>query len=250
MKRLIATLIATALVTSVTAGTVAGFGGSTEVTQILNNIQLVNSYAKQVQQFVMQGQQYAAQLKHLEQNPASILPTDVQQLINGIGGMMSAGKSMGATLAQIDQNFANTFKSPVAGNYATQFSTWNKANTDTLQAAMRAAGMQRDQYASDTDALQALYNRSQTTGGDLSALQTLAQINIKQVQQTQALGNLMASQNVAANTFMATQSSQAQSAMDFNNAAQQGFLNKTPGSAVLDTTTKTYQKWNLYPSQK
>src|SRR5947209_1655647 len=70
------------------AGSVAGFGGATEVTQILNNVQLVQQYEQQVQQFVRQGLQYEAQLKHLQQNPASLLGQDAANLIQGIGGLM------------------------------------------------------------------------------------------------------------------------------------------------------------------
>lgn len=39
------------------AGSVAGTGGSTEVTQILNNLQLIQQYEQQVSTYVRQGLQ-------------------------------------------------------------------------------------------------------------------------------------------------------------------------------------------------
>ena len=99
------------------AGSVAGTGGSTEVTQILNNLQLIQSYEQQVQSYVMQGRQVEAELKNLISNPTSILGPDVGQMINTIGQIWSGGQSIGYNLAQIDQNFARTFKSPTAGSH-------------------------------------------------------------------------------------------------------------------------------------
>jgi P-type conjugative transfer protein TrbJ len=229
------------------AGSVAGFGGGTEVTQILNNIQLVQQYQQQVQQFAMQGLQLDAQLKNLIKNPGSNLSGDAANLIRKIGGVMSAEQSMGGSLAQIDKKFAATFNSPTAASYSQKYSQWTTVSKGTLQSAMQSAGLRRDQYATDTDALQALYNESQSTDGDLSALQTLSKINIQQVQQTQALGDLMATQNIAANTFMATQASKGQAAADNNDAIQNGFIATKPTTLpALDTGTRAYKKWNLY----
>lgn len=194
---------------SLTAGTVAGFGGGTEVTQIANNIQLVASYEQQVQAYLRQGLQLQNELKNLTQNPASLLGADVGNLINGVGKIMSGGLAIGGNLAQIDKNFATTFKNPTAATLSENFKNWHQTSTDTLGGALKAAGMHRDQFATDTDALTALYNQSQATNGTLDSLQTLSQINIKQIQQTQALSDLISSQNIATSTYMATQTAKA-----------------------------------------
>lgn len=187
------------------AGSVAGTGGSTEVTQILNNLQLIQSYEQQVQSYVRQGLQVQNELKNLIANPTSALGPDVGQMINTIGQIWNGGNSIGYNLAQIDKNFAATFKSPTASNLSKLFTSWHQTNTDTLQAALRAVGTQRDQYASDQAALTDLYYRSQATNGNLDSLQTLSQINIRQIQQLQSLRELMATQAQAETTYMATQ---------------------------------------------
>lgn len=230
------------------AGTVAGFGGSTELTQIMNNIQLVNSYQQQIQQFIRQGQQFEAQLRNMEKNPSSVLAGDASALISNIGRTMSAGQSMGGSLAQIDKNFASKFGNQTAASYSQNFSNWTNASKDTLQGVMRSAGMRRDQYSSDTAALSALYDESQATGGTVAAVQTLSKINMKQVEQMQALGDLMATQNIASSTFMASQASQGQASVDHNKAIQDGFAAARTPIPDLDTTTKTYKKLNLYKS--
>jgi P-type conjugative transfer protein TrbJ len=194
----------------VAAGSVAGTGGGTEITQIMNNIQLVNSYQQQVQQFVKQGLQYEAQLKNMEKNPTSSMANDMQNMINNIGRTMSAGQSMGGSLAQIDRNFASRYNNPSAATYSQNFSTWTTTSKDTLQGSMMAAGLRRDQYQSDSAALSALYDESQATGGNVAAIQTLSKINIKQVEQMQGLSELMATQNIASSTYMASQTANEQ----------------------------------------
>ncbi|WP_454734307.1 conjugal transfer protein TrbJ [Cupriavidus pauculus] len=214
LKTRIAGFITAAIcASSALAGSVAGTGGSTELTQIANNLQLIQQYEQTVSGYVRQGLQYEAQLKNLIQNPASILPTDLQQMITGVSKIMSGGQSIGYNLQQIDANFASTFRSPQAKNFADRFKLWNATGTDTFNAVLNTVGLQRDQYSSSQAALTDLYNRSQATNGNLDALQTLAQINVRQIQQMQSLQELMAAQSQAETTYMQAQTSrQAESA--------------------------------------
>lgn len=205
--------------TQAVAGTVAGTGGATEVTQILNNIQLVLSYEQQVQAYLRQGLQLQNELKNLMRNPTSLLGQDVGQVINGMGKIMSGGQSIGYTLAQIDRNFANNFKNPVAMDYSRAFTRWHKVNTDTLEGAMKAVGVAREQNQSNQDALTTLFNKSQASEGNLQALQTLSEINVRQIQHLQQLQELMASQNQAATTYMASQTAKDQKALETATAA-------------------------------
>lgn len=194
------------------AGSVAGFGGSTEITQILNNLQLIQSYEQQVSSYVRQGLQVEHELRNLISNPTSMLGSYIGQIINTMGNIMNGGQSIGWNLAQIDRNFSQTFKNPTAGNFSRMFTSWHKTNTDTLEGALKSIGAQRDQYASNQQALTDLYNRSQATSGNLDSLQTLSQINIRQIQQLQSLQELMATQASAEATFMATQNAKDEKA--------------------------------------
>jgi P-type conjugative transfer protein TrbJ len=217
---------------TVQAGSVAGTGGSTEVTQILNNVQLMSSYAQLVSSYARQGLQYEAELKHLIANPSSITPTEVTQLISGIGTAMSAGQSMGWTSSQIDTNYAAKYQSTVASSYATAFKTWHQTNLDTFAGVLKSVGLQRDQFSSNTSALTALYNQSQATNGTLDSLQTLSQINVRNVQQLQSLQELMANQTTAETTYMATQTAKSQKSTDDATS-----VSKTCSACTTTTTT-------------
>jgi len=247
--RLVAGCIAAAICISATpalAGSVGGTGGSTEATQLENNLQLVQSYEQQVQSYIRQGIQVQNELKNLIANPTSLLGADIGNMINTVGQIWSGGQAIGYNLAQIDKNFAQTFKNPTAGNFAKLFTSWHQTNTDTLQAALRAIGTQRDQYASSQAALTDLYTRSQATNGNLDALQTLSQINIRQIQELQSLKELMASQASAATTYMAARSAKDQ-LQDNINAEAQNILSQ-PIPKFQGSTPQQFNKFNLYKS--
>lgn len=187
------------------AGGGGGFAGATELTQIRNNAELALQYAQQLTAYSTQLNQYQAQLQNLARNPSSQMGTDVNRMINGIGGIMTAGNSIGGTMASIDQKFGQTFNSPTALKFSDRFKQLTSTSTDTLGASMRAAGLHRDAYATDATALQALYDRSQSSDGTVAAVQQLSAINTMQIQQTQGLKDLIATQNVASSTWMAAQ---------------------------------------------
>lgn len=246
MKRVLL-VVALAVGSPAMADTVYCVNCGTEWTQLVNYAQLASQYAKQVEQYALQLQQYQAQLQNMRLNPASVMGPQVTSLINSVGSIMQSGKAIGGTMAQIDANFSNKFNNPLAGTFSENFKTWTSTSQDTLGAAMRAAGLHRDAYATDTAALQALYNKTQTSQGSVAALQTLGEITVMQVQQTQKLQDLIATQNLAANTWMASQDAKQQATVDNDEAIKNGFMAAKPKTLPkLDTSTRTYKKLNLY----
>lgn len=176
------------------------------VTDIASQVSQGRAFAQQILQYTTQGLQLEAELKNLINNPASLLGADVGGLINGVGSIMSATNAIGSNYAAIDRNFASTFKGPNTSSLAANFTRWHNTSTGTLEAALKATGLHRESFKTDSDALTAMYNKSQASGGNLQALQSLAEINAMQVQQTQKLQDLVAAQNLAASTYMAAQS--------------------------------------------
>jgi len=221
--------------------------GATEFTQMVNMTQLIVAYAKQIEQFKTQLQQYQAQMQDLKRNPYSALNGSISTIIHEVGTIMTAQNSIGGTVAQIDRNFSEKYGSSQAASFADKFKNWTDSSVGTLGAAMKSAGLHRDAYATDSQALQALYNRSQSSDGTVAAVQQLSALTSMQVQQSQKLGDLLATQNLAANTWMASQTSKEESSIDNDAEIRKGFLDAAPNKIPpLDTTKKTYRKQNLY----
>lgn len=216
------------------------------VTDIASQISQGRAYAQQILQYTMQGLQLQAELKNLINNPASMLGADVGGLINGVGSIMSATNAIGSNYAAIDKNFASTFKGPNTSTLAASFTKWHSTSTSTLEGALKAAGMHRDQFATDTDALTAMYNESQASGGNLQAMQSLAKINSMQVQQTQKLQDLVAAQNIAASTYMAAQTAKDEAKNQDTEAMKKAFFDVQWTIPPVEKDTAARRKWNMY----
>lgn len=186
----------------VQAGSVAGTGGATEVTQIMNNMELVSSYAKEVEAYVRQGMQYDTQLRNLLKNPASLLGPEAGALLSSVSSLMAAGNSIGATMAQVDQRLATKYSLNQAMTFSQRFASWTAGSRDSLSNSMKASGMRRDQYQSDTAALQALYDRRNAGDGAVAAMQTVADINLENTKQLMALGDLLERQHLATSDYL------------------------------------------------
>ena len=82
-KAVLVSLVSTMVMSTANAGSVAGNGGSTEVTQILNNVELIQQSAQmyqEVQQTLMQVQMAQQQLKNLMAAPQQLWGQAQQEL--------------------------------------------------------------------------------------------------------------------------------------------------------------------------
>jgi len=198
------------------AGSVAGTGGSTEVTQLMNNVQLAKSYAQQVLSYENQLMQYATMIQNLKNNPLGVLAPDLDKAINDASRLWSVGKNIASSMSQVDKTFADTFNSPIAKGFSDKFSDWNKSSMDGLKSAMLNAGLQRENFKSDSESLKTLVDSVSKVDGAVSGLQALGSLNAAQIQEAIKLRDLISQQQVAQDTYLAAQSSKQQAVKDQN----------------------------------
>ena len=176
----------------------------------------VIGYEQQVMGYVRQGLQLQNEIRNLAQNPMSALGSETGSLINSMGQIMSGGKAIGSGMAQIDRNFSQTYKNPMAGKLSDKFTSWHSTNTDTLQGMVKSAGVYMDGSATDTQKIQRLYDESLSTDGQVQAIGKLSQINAMQVEQMQKLGTLLSVQTLAMGNDMAMKTAKDQEVVDLN----------------------------------
>ena len=187
------------------AGSVAGVGPATELTQIMNNVQLVHQYAQQVQQYATQLQQYQNMITNTINIPAQIWG-QVQLDLNGLASVARQGQALAYSMANIDTQFKATFKGyHVPANYPAEYQTWSRTTLDSLKNALEAAGLQSQQFATEEGVLRQLRAMSQGAGGQMQAIQVGSQIAEQQVQQLQKLRQLVMLQLQSQNTYLAAQ---------------------------------------------
>jgi P-type conjugative transfer protein TrbJ len=205
-----------------------GFAGATEATQIMNNVQLADSYAQQVMQYQNDLLRYQTMIKNLAENPMGAIVPQLKALASNHARVMAGSKDIGSSMARVDQDFAAQFQSETAASYADRFRGWTTHSNDSLKASMLNAGLQRENFANDEAALDALVTKNQASDGNLGALKTLGEINAQQLQESMKLRDLISQQQIAQGTYLASQNAKEQTKDDMNDAI--GKSTATPSS--------------------
>lgn len=216
-------------------------GRATEHTQILNNLQLVASYAEQVEQTVTQISQYQTMLTNLMQlTPSGALNQAAQALwadqnmasaFHSLRRIVVAGQSTSYTLANIDHNFKTMH--PGYGtvvDFQHAYRDWSDNTLDSVKNALTLVTAHADDFQSEAGMVNQLSTRSQTAQGQLQALQAGNDIGVAMVGQMQKLRQLQMAQMQAQNAYIGAQQSE-------NDAKKTG-LNKLYGSMSGDKLKK------------
>ncbi len=208
-KTIIAAIVSASLVAAVPpsfAGSVAGFGGATEITQLANNVELVNLYLQQVQSYATQLQQYQNMIQNTLNIPAQVWGA-VEADLMGVANIVKQGQALAYSAANIASQFENTFKgfTFTGTDFKKEYRDLSRKTLDTLKGALMAANMQSNQFATEEMTLKQLRAMSQSAQGQMQAIQVGSQIAEQQVQQLQKLRQLMMAQLSQQNTYLAAQ---------------------------------------------
>lgn len=201
---------------AVAGGGVGQAVGSTESTQMLNNVLLADGYAQQVLQYQNQLLQYETMLKNLAAHPLGNISPTLGTIVAGQARVIAGSRDIGNTMARVDQDFATYFKSPTAALYADRFKGLTDHSDSALKASMLNSGLQRENFATDEAAIAALVNKNHASDGNLGAIKTLGEINSAQLQESMKLRDLISQQQIAENTYLATQNGKDQVKEDAN----------------------------------
>jgi P-type conjugative transfer protein TrbJ len=171
----------------------AGIPGlfATEITQLLNYVELVGSLEQQVLQVENQITQIADMAKH------GITITD--QLFGTVGSdisnlrqIVNTGQALSYTMSNMDGAFRLRFPGySTSTNYGQAYQGWSQTILDSTLGALSAAGLQNSQFDSDTALLQTLQQQSTSAVGRMQAIEVGNQIAENQSEQLMKLRQLM-----------------------------------------------------------
>lgn len=200
------------------AGSVAGTGGSTEVTQIANNIELVKQYselAHQTEQLADQLRRQKEMVNDMAVQGKSLKSWDWGDTKNDLSTLSKAvmqGQSLAYSLETIDSLYRKTYpgyesfvkeRGVSAEMKEDRYQEWSKTNIDTIRSSMHAAQIQDSQFTTEEKTMETLEHLSQTAEGRMQALQVGHQIASQQVRQVQKLRALMLTQMQMQASYMA-----------------------------------------------
>ncbi|MBN2722366.1 MAG: P-type conjugative transfer protein TrbJ [Campylobacterales bacterium] len=222
-KIFISFVAASVLAITAKAGTVAGFGGATEFTQIANNSQLAAQYGKQLQQYATQIQQYQTAVqqftnqvqsyKLMLQNIGQLPQTQWNQFASSVNKMrqiMDNTAGMTYTAANYDQMFKKLYPkydTLLASGQVDPTSVYKSLSNQTnatVNDSLKRLNLTQADLENDVTTMRELQNVSQSAQGQLGAIQAANEIalhqtnTLKKLQQTMMLQANMQAQAVAA----------------------------------------------------
>ncbi len=190
------------------------FIAATEPTQILNNIALLEGYIQQGQQYLTQINQYERQIKDGTIIGTQLFGPVATDLI-GLQHVVQGGSALAYNMANLDQQFTAKFAGfgyHPSQNFTINYKNWQKTSLDTTQHALGAANLQSSQLGSEQALLNQLTSMSQSSDGQLKAVQVGNQVAAEQIDQLMKLRQLMMADMQSKGAFQAAQTQIAASA--------------------------------------
>jgi P-type conjugative transfer protein TrbJ len=242
---LAAFVVATGEAKPAEAGTATG--AATEWTQVLNNgelVALVGKSGEQIQNQLTQISQLAQQIEtqlniyqNLLQNTAT-LPShmwgQVESDLNQLRSIVDQGQSISFSMGNADDVLQQRFQSysslrtnlPNTENFSSSYQTWSDTNRETIASTLKAASLTADQFDSEESTMSSLRSMSETSDGQMKALQVGHQIAAQQVAQMQKLRGLVSQQMTMMGTWLQTE----QTDKDLAQARREKFFSGTAPS--------------------
>lgn len=190
IKRIKRGLLAVCLASAMSNPTHAGggvTGGSTEVTQILNNIELVSIYSTEIEQLSQQLQMYmnmAQNTKSLPIQAWSSVENNLVSLVNAITSVNGVVNATENSLAMMEQKFGN---GNMLDGYENRLRGWTQGVNNQIGVALRNMGLNANQFQTRQQALSQIQAASQSATGRMQVLQAGNQISGLMVNEMQSL---------------------------------------------------------------
>ncbi|MBN3815195.1 P-type conjugative transfer protein TrbJ [Paraburkholderia sp. Se-20369] len=201
---------------AVNANAGGSVAGATEPTQILNNIQLVASYAQQAQQTVTQINQYETMLRNLmNSTPSELLgqaagvlwkDNNMTQVFKNLSTIVQGGQKIAYTLQNTDQLFRNLHPGyGSAFDFRNGYRNWSDNTLNSVQNALSLMTAHASNFANEQSMVKELQTRSQSAGGQMQVLQAGNEIGVAMIGQMQELRQLQAAQIQQQGAYIAAQ---------------------------------------------
>ncbi|MGB0944631.1 MAG: P-type conjugative transfer protein TrbJ [Marinomonas sp.] len=218
-----------------------GLFGSTEFTQISNNIELVAMYAQDAENLVTSIKQYETMLKNIENigdfdRIKSLIQGDMEELAT----IVQKGEALAYSSGNIEEAFSEQnkgyehYKQALDNNTPIDFqqvySDWSQKNMDSILGGLKAAELQNSRMGEEHDLMAQVQAKLETSTGALQATQAAGAIAAQQVSQLQKLRGLLMAQM------------QSQTAYQSSQLERQAI--KDAGAAKFTTTTTTAPQFN------
>lgn len=162
------------VINNASAGSVAGFGGSTEITQLANNVQLVQSAIEQAMQTQHQLNMYMAMVENMK-NIASADFSNPQTALMNLHGLLQQVIGISHQMGMADEYFRGLYPDYTVmmdgESYSNRHAAWTDAVVKMCEASITQADLSITNLEMDAQLLGTLAKASRTAVGQKAAIQ-------------------------------------------------------------------------------
>lgn len=217
-------------------------GGATEWTQLANNAELikllessglqVDNQLTQIGQLAEQIQNQLKMYENMLQNTAQLpehIWGQVERDLEQLRDVVNQGQGIAFSMGNADDVLRQRFKSyvdfrenlPNEESFSSAYQGWSDTNRDTIAGTLSAASLTADQFDTEESTMEKLRGMSESSDGQMKALQVGHKIAAQQVEQMQKLRGLVSQQMTMTGTWLQTE----QTDKDFAQARREKFFN-------------------------
>jgi P-type conjugative transfer protein TrbJ len=217
-------------------------GGATEWTQLANNAELikllessglqVDNQLTQIGQLAEQIQNQLKMYENMLQNTAQLpehIWGQVERDLEQLRDVVNQGQGIAFSMGNADDVLRQRFKSyadlrenlPNRESFSSAYQSWSDTNRDTIAGTLSAASLTADQFDTEESTMEKLRGMSESSDGQMKALQVGHKIAAQQVEQMQKLRGLVSQQMTMTGTWLQTE----QTDKDLAQARREKFFN-------------------------
>jgi len=195
-----------------------GFVGAMESTQWLNNAELVNVYASNLEQLQQQIQMYQNMYQNTLGIPIQAWNGIAARLTSLVGTIQNTQGIVNATVNSITNMQTAFGNGNLLSNHQQNLVNWSKGLNNQIGAALQQLGLNANNFSTTQSALQQIQLASQTAAGRLQAIQAGNQIAGMMVNETQALhGTIIAAEQARLNAIAKQENEKYQDELLYRN---------------------------------
>lgn len=193
-----------------------------EVMEMTRQAQNFAQYAQQTSNLIAQLEVMRAQAARLT---TSTPFSQTSTLLSNLMQVVNQGQALGYNISNITQRFESQypgFKSK--GSYFDNYKNWSQTTSDSLRAALMAAGMQMNNFATESATADTLRTMNESPAGQLQAIQIGNAVSSEMLDEMRKLRQINTAQMQAQNAYLLGQ----QQKRDSEQAQSKQFLDQVP----------------------
>lgn len=182
------------------ADTVFCVNCTNEVTEMMRQAQNFAEYTAQTSNMIKQLEVMKQQAARLS---SGTTPSQTSAFLKNLMGIVNQGQALGYNIGNITKTFESQYPGfKVKGSYYDSYSKWSQTTADSIKSALMAAGLQMENFETESATADTLRTMNQSATGQMQAIQIGNLVSSEMLDEMRKLRQLNTAQMQAQNAYL------------------------------------------------